>query len=217
MEYPEIMTIEEVAAYLRVSERTVYEWAQKEEIPAGKLGSSWRFKRSEIQSWVDKKLNLRKRFTAIPISMEDLLSPDRVVIMEATRKAEALSILAALLARAPGVGDKEELAKEIFRREELMSTGIGFGIAVPHVRLTSIADIVMAMGVSHAGITDYVSLDGKPVHIVCMIAAGKYQHTQYIKALAAISSRLKEESFRSRILTAPDPDTIYRNMIQAGR
>ena len=46
----EILTIEEVARYLRVSERTVYEWAQKGEIPAGKIGTVWRFKKDDIES-----------------------------------------------------------------------------------------------------------------------------------------------------------------------
>ena len=54
MPLPEILTIEEVARYLRVSERTVYDWAQKGKIPAGKLGFSWRFKRSDIQRWADE-------------------------------------------------------------------------------------------------------------------------------------------------------------------
>ncbi len=52
----EILTIEEVARYLRVSERTVYEWAQKGEIPAGKIGTVWRFKKDDIESWVDERL-----------------------------------------------------------------------------------------------------------------------------------------------------------------
>ena len=46
----DILTIEEVANYLRVSERTVYDWAQKGEIPSGKIGTVWRFKKSEIES-----------------------------------------------------------------------------------------------------------------------------------------------------------------------
>ena len=49
----DILTLEEVAAYLRVSERTVYDWANKGEIPCGKLGTTWRFKRSEVERWVD--------------------------------------------------------------------------------------------------------------------------------------------------------------------
>src|SRR5574344_2923862 len=53
----DILTIEEVAKYLRVSERTVYAWAQKGEIPSGKIGTVWRFKKSEIEKWVNDRLS----------------------------------------------------------------------------------------------------------------------------------------------------------------
>ena len=53
----EIMTIEDVAKYLRVSERTVYDWAQKGILPGGKIGTTWRFKSADIQKWVNDKLN----------------------------------------------------------------------------------------------------------------------------------------------------------------
>ena len=53
----DILTIEEVAKYLRVSERTVYDWAQKGEIPAGKIGTVWRFKKSEVENWVNARLS----------------------------------------------------------------------------------------------------------------------------------------------------------------
>jgi PTS system nitrogen regulatory IIA component len=56
----DILTIEEVAKYLRVSERTVYDWAQKGEIPAGKIGTVWRFKKSEIERWVNERLSSNK-------------------------------------------------------------------------------------------------------------------------------------------------------------
>ena len=49
-----ILTIEEVANYLRVSDRTVYDWAQRGEIPAGKIGTVWRFKKSEVEQWVNR-------------------------------------------------------------------------------------------------------------------------------------------------------------------
>ena len=49
----DILTIEEVAKYLRVSERTVYDWAQKGEIPSGKIGTVWRFKKSEIEKYAE--------------------------------------------------------------------------------------------------------------------------------------------------------------------
>ena len=57
----DILTIDEVANYLRVSERTVYDWAQKGEIPSGKIGTVWRFKKSEIEKWVNDSLSSNAR------------------------------------------------------------------------------------------------------------------------------------------------------------
>ena len=52
----EIMTIEEVAAYLRLKPQTIYKWAQERRIPAAKLGKEWRFRRSVIDLWLDEQL-----------------------------------------------------------------------------------------------------------------------------------------------------------------
>ena len=217
MQEPEIMTIDEVAKMLRVSERTVYEWAQKGIIPGGKLGTSWRFKRSQIQKWVDEKIGAEpKRPVPQAIRIADILTPDRAIIMDCERKEDALNVLIDRLAEAPEIGSREELAKEIFHREQLMSTGIGFGVGIPHVRLASVKNVVMAMGVSRSEIRDYASLDGKPVRIVCMIAAGRDQHARYIKALAAVSALLKDESFRNRLLAAKDAREIYSLMTGGG-
>ncbi len=217
MTLADILTIEEVAQYLRVSERTVYEWAQKGQIPAGKLGASWRFQRSEIERWADEKLSQGKK-QALPhiAPLREVLTPERVIILSAERKKEALEELFRSLMQATEVTDKDELLRAIFQREELMSTGIGLGIAVPHVRLDSIKGLIMALGISRDGIDDYESLDGKPVHIVCMIGAGRFQHTEYLKLLAVISARMKEESFRKSLLTAPDPETIYSILTDKG-
>jgi len=206
-----IMTIEEVADYLRVSERTVYEWAKKGEIPCGKIGTSWRFKRSEIQKWVDRRLG-RPRVAASPpsISLSRLLTPKRCVILKSTNKVEALNEMIDALTTAPQVSNKNELKTATFNREQLMSTGIGLGIGLPHVRLSSVSDIVMAFGVSRKPITDYESLDGKPVHLIAMIGAGQNQHAEHIRLLSHISARLKDPETREALVKARDADKIYR-------
>lgn len=56
----EILTLEEVAAYLKAGKRTVYRLAQKGEIPAFKLGGTWRFRRSELGSWIAESINKKK-------------------------------------------------------------------------------------------------------------------------------------------------------------
>lgn len=206
----EILTLEEVAQYLRVSERTVYDWANKGDIPCGKLGTNWRFKRDEIEKWVDRRLGPRKKvLRGESVRMADVLTPDRVLLLDCNTKEEALKALVACLSTAPQVKNKEELAREVFERESLMSTGIGFGIGVPHVRLASVEDLVMAVGVNRTGIADYASLDERPVRIICMVAARDNQHAQYLKTLAAISTLMKEETIRARLIEATDAAAIY--------
>jgi len=56
----EILTLDEVAAFLKAGKRTVYRLAQNGEIPAFKLGGTWRFRRSELDGWIDAKSNQRK-------------------------------------------------------------------------------------------------------------------------------------------------------------
>ncbi|AWP24643.1 AlpA family transcriptional regulator [Acidiferrobacter sp. SPIII_3] len=62
MTYPEdeILTLDEVAAYLKAGKRTVYRLAQKGEIPAFKLGGTWRFRRSELNRWIAESINRQK-------------------------------------------------------------------------------------------------------------------------------------------------------------
>jgi PTS system nitrogen regulatory IIA component len=212
----EIMTIEEVAAYIRVSERTVYDWAQKGELPGGKLGTTWRFKRDDIEKWVNDRLSqstaTRPATAAVTSSL--VLTPERVVLMEHATKGEVLTRLVDLLAETPFVRNRDALLKGIFERETLMSTGIGFGIGVPHVRIDSVTDLVMSVAVCKQPIEDYASLDGEPVQIVCMLAARSDQHTKYIRALSAISSRLKDRLTREMIIASTDPSGIYKMLIE---
>jgi PTS system nitrogen regulatory IIA component len=129
----EILTIEEVAAYLRVSERTVYDWAQKGEIPCGKLGTSWRFKRDEITGWVQKKLSPRiDASTAISTPFGKILSQERTLLFTKPDKVGALNELVDVCASLPGVRSRKQLIDAILERESLMSTGIGLGVGVPH-------------------------------------------------------------------------------------
>jgi len=202
----EIMTLEEVADYLRVSERTVYEWVQKGDIPGGKIGTSWRFKRSDIENWVNRRLTPRipsesKEFS---LTVPAVLKPESVKLLQSEHKWVALEELADLIIQTGRMKSKEELMHALHQREDLMSTGIGWGIAVPHVRLTSVKSPVMALGVSRKGIIDYDSLDGLPVHYIIMIAAGRDQHAEYIRLLSLVSARMKDESVVKALLTAEE-------------
>ncbi len=211
----DILTLEEVAKYLRVSERTIYDCAQKGEIPAGKIRTAWRFKKSEIDKWVNEKLvstSLNPQIT--PVNAESILSPHRVIFMNYSNKRDALLALAENLAAAPQVKNRQELSTEILKREGLMSTAIGCGIAIPHVRLASITDLVVSVGVSRTNIVDFFPLDDEPVNLVFMIAAAQSQHAYYLQTLSWFSTRLKNKKLRDSLLQAQTEQQVYDLLVK---
>ncbi len=211
----DILTIEEVARYLRVSERTVYDWAQKGEIPSGKIGTVWRFKKSEIERWVNERLSSNKPSSVFSVvQIQNILSPDRILFLEHSKKRDALVALAENLATAPQIKSRQELVSEILRREELMSTAIGRGIAIPHVRLSSVTDLVVSVGLSKVDIVDFQSLDDVPVRLLFMIAAAYNQHAYYLQTLSFFSSKLKSSELRSSLLQATTAEEVYGLLVK---
>ncbi|MBO5401248.1 MAG: PTS sugar transporter subunit IIA [Spirochaetaceae bacterium] len=208
----DILTIEEVAKYLRVSERTVYDWAQKGEIPSGKIGTVWRFKKSEIEKWVNDRLSSGSKpvTPGDQIQVKNILSPDRIIFLNHSTKHDALLELANNLSTAPQVKMSSELAVEILKREELMSTAIGRGIAIPHVRLSSVTDLVMSVGISKCDIIDFQTIDDVPVRILFMIAAAYNQHAYYLQTLSFFSSKIKNKELREALLNVNDPMEAYK-------
>ena len=211
----EILTIEEVAKLLRVSERTVYDWAQKGEIPGGKIGTSWRFKRDAIEQWVSKRLTPRiQEVEAGQSPLEAVLSADRILFISPKDKKDALNALIDISAAVPGVNSRAELENAVFLRERLMSTGIGLGIAVPHVRLNDVTSVYASIAICRKEIEDYESLDGKPVSIVIMLIAGRDQHSEYIRTLSIISSILKNTETRDRIIKAETATEVMNILLK---
>lgn len=212
----DILTIEEVAKYLRVSERTVYDWAQKGEIPSGKIGTVWRFKKADIEKWVNDRLSSGSKTTAAnqAVQIRNILSPDRIVYINQSTKRDALVELAANLSTAPQVKFAQELETEILKREELMSTAIGRGIAIPHVRLSSVTDLVMSVGICKNPIIDFQTIDDVPVQLLIMIAAAYNQHSYYLQTLSFLSSKLKNAELRDALLKSTDPEAAYKLLIE---
>lgn len=212
----DILTIEEVAKYLRVSDRTVYDWAQKGEIPAGKIGTVWRFKKSEIENWVNIRLSSdAMKQQESQIQVKNILSPDRITFINHSSKHDALVQLADVLATAPQVKNASELTQEILKREELMSTAIGRGIAIPHVRLSSVTDLVMAVGVCKKPLEDFQAIDDQPVNLLFMIAAAYNQHSYYLKTISHFSAKLKKKELRDAINSAANELEVYNALLHS--
>ncbi|MDR2151165.1 MAG: PTS sugar transporter subunit IIA [Spirochaetaceae bacterium] len=211
----EILTIAEIAHYLRVSEHTVHDWAQKGEIPAEQSGSVWHFKRSEVEQWAHARPSVQTQvLESNGIALQTLIVADRIVFLNHKYKRDALVALATVIATAPQVKNRQELINEILRREELMSTAIGSGIAIPHVRLTSVTDLVVAIGISQVDIIDFQVLDNKPVRLLFMIAAAANQHSYYLQTLSLFNTRLKQSSLRQSLIKAQSPEEVYQALNQ---
>jgi PTS system nitrogen regulatory IIA component len=153
-------------------------------------------------------MNTENAATA-PLTLNNVLAPERIAFISETNKNDALRALAQVLSSDSRIKNADELLAAIYKREELMSTGIGLGIGVPHIRINSVEDIVMAVGITSAPVTDYESLDDEPIRIICMIAARSDQHPQHIKLLSAVSKLLKNTEIREKILSSKSEQEIF--------
>jgi len=141
------------------------------------------------------------------LNIKKMLSTDRIIDLEGTTKEEILKEMIEVMSKAPEVTDQQAFLEAILEREKIMSTGIGIGIAVPHVKIPAVTDFVIALGRTPKGV-DFDSLDGKPVHLVIMIGASDKQKDQFLRVLAKVSLLFKEESFRKAVLNASGAEEI---------
>lgn len=120
-------------------------------------------------------------------------------------KAEAIDTLAALMNKAGKLNDLDAYKKEVWKREEESTTGIGDGVAIPHARSKAVKKPGLAAITVSEGV-EYESLDGKPAHLLFMIAAPEEGGNLHLQALAKLSGMLMDETFRQQLLQAQTPE-----------
>jgi PTS system nitrogen regulatory IIA component len=120
--------------------------------------------------------------------------------LQAKTKRDVLAELSSVFLRDLSC-DPEEMVSILLEREKLGSTGIGDGIAIPHGKMGSMKELVVAFGRSRKGI-DFNAMDGKPVHLFFLLMAPENSAGLHLKALARISRMLKDGAFRKRLLDA---------------
>jgi mannitol/fructose-specific phosphotransferase system IIA component (Ntr-type) len=139
------------------------------------------------------------------IQLHTLISPRRIIDLKSTTKREALSELAELLAGDPNVTNPSAFLDAIYKREELVSTGVGLGVAIPHVKIPEVKDYVVCVGRKVEGI-EFDSLDSQPVRLIFMIGASEGQTRDFVKMLARVMHLLKNGRNRVALLEAGIPD-----------
>jgi fructose-specific phosphotransferase system IIA component len=140
--------------------------------------------------------------------MDFLISEAIEPNIKSNNKTDAIKELAALLKNAGTIADDEPVAKVVLEREELGSTGIGEGIAVPHGKSDAVDNVVAAFGRSEKGIDFKSEADNIPVHLVFLLVAPIGSSGPHLLALARISRLLKSKDFRERLLKAKSKSEI---------
>jgi PTS system nitrogen regulatory IIA component len=131
--------------------------------------------------------------------------------LTARSKRAALAELSEIFTQDHSGIHGEAMVAVLLEREKLGSTGIGDGIAIPHGKLKGLDSLVISFGRSREGI-DFDAIDGKPVHIFFLLMAPESSTGQHLKALAKISRMLKDQEFRSDLLSAKSAEEIYRKI-----
>lgn len=146
-------------------------------------------------------------FRAFP-DLRPFLDPARVsTLPRSLSKREILVDVARTFAGHPAIGDHRGWLKALYDREDVTSTGIGGGIAIPHAQHPSIREFALAIARCPHGV-DFAAKDGRPVHVLVMMAAPPDDRPTYLKVLAGIAARLNNPKVMAAVLAAPDSQAV---------
>ncbi|MBI4721711.1 MAG: PTS sugar transporter subunit IIA [Candidatus Stahlbacteria bacterium] len=137
------------------------------------------------------------------------LMDERFIIMDLAgrTKDKAIEELAEIFVKNNTIEDKDEFVTLVKKREEIESTGIGEGIAIPHARSNSVKELRVAFGRSKKGV-DFKALDRRPVYLIFMIAAPTELRKPYLQAVAKVARFLKSKVLKEAIIKASSPEEV---------
>lgn len=144
------------------------------------------------------------------MSLANLLTLEQIIPeMQARERWSAIVELVDLLVRLGRIKatDQETVMAALRQREETMSTGIGFGIAIPHASSERVSEVIVAFGRSSAGI-EFDSLDNAPVKFVVLFIVPKDQFQTHLRTLAAIAKFLNDRGVRDELANAATAEDI---------
>jgi len=144
----------------------------------------------------------------VPTTIEALTDPH--LIFPGLLAADAAGVLreiAGRVATAGVVADAEVLYQRLWEREQLGSTAIGRGIAIPHCKLDGLAHVVLAVALAPAGV-EFGAADGQPVRLFFVVVSPSRSPAEHLQSLAAISRWVKADGRVERLLGLSDPGEV---------
>jgi PTS system nitrogen regulatory IIA component len=222
-----LMTVRQLAAYLRLNERTVLKLVQEGALPGVKVGNQWRFRKAMIDTWLDDQmLGITPRYveplgSEAPRRMLTLarcFEPSHIVpALAGTSKTAAVVELAAHAQKLGLVRDGTWFVGALIQRENVMPSATGNGLAFLHTLHRHPEQVVrpfMVLGRSHEGV-DFDALDGRPTHLFFVIGL-KYDEL-HLPWLSKLVQMLAQTGVVSAVLEAVDAAAIHERLREAER
>ena len=200
------MTLKEVAQYLRLAEATVARMARDGELAAQKFGNGWRFSRTAVDAWKaaqpanEQRLPVEATGLVEPVTVAGAMSVDHMnLALQGADKDAVLHELVGMVIEAGNERHAELFYQALKAREDLCSTCVNEGIAIPHARNALVGLVnkpLLAYGRHVAGV-DFGAMDGQPVqHFFLLCSPNVREHLQL---LARLSRILHKADFRKRL------------------
>ena len=153
------------------------------------------------------------------MDLGDILSKEQIIPdLRATNRWEAIDELINNLVATGKITpqNQEAIAAVVKKRESSMSTGIGFGIGIPHASTDLITEVVGALGRSTKGV-NFDALDNQPVNLVMLFLVPQGQFQKHLHTLANIAKLLHKAEFRQALEQAPDADAMLQIVRSQGQ
>ena len=148
------------------------------------------------------------------MTLMEILSGKSVIVgLKGQTKREVLEELVDILEVGDKITDRQKVLEAVLQREEIMSTGIGHGIAIPHGKSEYVTELGGVLGIKQEGV-DFDALDGKPTYIFFLLVSPMDVSGPHIKALARISRLLKGEDFRQHLIHASDKEDAIAIIVE---
>ncbi|MBN1673390.1 MAG: PTS sugar transporter subunit IIA [Kiritimatiellae bacterium] len=213
----EVMTLSEIASYLKVAEKSVLRMLRKGEIPGAKVGSQWRFLRSVVDDWLIARMQTVGKPALVNViktaettmSLSNLVSPDLVRLgMEPGDKRAVLAQLIEPLVDSGLLARKSLFLRKLMAREQLVSTAVGHGVALPHVRAATdcpVAGPHVVVGICPEG-TDFEALDGEKTRLFFLVCATR--EAVHLRLMAMIALIIRERGRVERLLSCKNKKDV---------
>jgi len=140
-------------------------------------------------------------------TFSDLAKDGVIAFLDTPSRDDALSQLVDKLVKKGRLKNGPEFLQAVLAREEIVTTGIGNGVALPHAKLPNIKRFCLAIGIDRSGI-EWHALDGTPVRLIFLIGGPDNKYSEYLQLLSWITQMVKEEPRRKKLLQAESESEV---------